>query len=171
MASHHLGLFRILVGYPKWAQHHVGAKQAKYLFHCSVKILLTFEQIHWLLYVPEQASSKDNNTWCLVMTAKTTVLIHISTEQSQANHELVPLIKGHQERAAAFLGTFRRSCGYFWQLTMWWPANIFRRWADDHILVPRSFKKFTLLKRSTVFLRSLPGSSISEQGELRQSVQ
>lgn len=44
-------------------------------------------------------------------------------------------------------------------------------WADGHILLPKSFKRFALLKRSAVFLISLPDSSISAQGELQQSVQ
>lgn len=47
------------------------------------------------------------------MTAKARALKHVSPEQSQANHEPVPLIKGHQESAAAFLGKFGRSHGYF----------------------------------------------------------
>lgn len=47
------------------------------------------------------------------MTAKTRVLKHVSAEQSQANYELMLLIKGHKARAAAFLGMFRRYHGYF----------------------------------------------------------
>lgn len=101
------------------------------------------------------------------MTARTRVLKHASAEQSQANHETVPLIKGLQE-SCSIPWHVREISGLFLTTTMSWPANTLCRWTDDHILLPESLKRFTdlLLKSTTVFLSSLCGSSISAQGEL-----
>lgn len=103
------------------------------------------------------------------MTARTRVLKHVSAEQSQASHETVLLIKGLQE-GSSIPWHVQEISGLFLTATMSWPANTFCRWTDDHILLPKSLKRFTnlLLKRTMLFLSSLCGSSVSAQGELWQ---